>query len=523
MTQVERNRIRSRRSGAWLAIACALALALVTGEATAQVSGAALKAPRSAAAIQLNRSMTEQEAVRSLEVERGKSVLIETDYQVKRIYVGDPGIADVIVLSPRRLQLVPKVVGDTNVVLWDTGNRAQAVIDVHVGTAHSQIQTEMRRVLESEDITIDAAGESVIVKGTVADALKLEKALTVARAFFPESPETKVISLLGVRGNHQVMIEIKVAEMDRRVSRNLGTNFRVTNQDSFQIFNFLDSLTGVGALTNPGLNALDGVVDDLPIALSDAVNLAGTYLNEDDFLVNFFFQALHQKGLAKILAEPTLVARSGDAATFLVGGEVPIPVAQGGAFGSITIEFKDFGVGVLFTPTVLSEDRIHLQIAPEVSEIDFSIATNIGGSTVPGFRTRRFSTSVELGDGQSFAIAGLLREDLTEFVSQYPLLGDIPVLGTLFRSTSFLKNESELVLIVTPRLVRPLGPGPHPLPTDNFIEPGAAEFYLLGSLEGREPAAAKPTSASVEEAPTGGLIGDFGHRVTIPNAEREAR
>jgi pilus assembly protein CpaC len=522
MTQVERHQIRSRRSGAWLAIACALALALVTGEATAQVGGSALKAPRSAAAIQLQRSGTEQEAMRSLEVERGKSVLIETDYQVKQISVGDPSILDVIVLNPRRLQLVPKVVGDTNVVIWDSGNRPQAVVDVHVGTAHSQIETEMRRVLESEDITIDAAGESVVVKGTVADALKLERALTVARAFFPENPEAKVINLLEVRGNHQVMIEIKVAEMDRRVSRNLGTNFRVTNQDSFQVFNFLDSLTGIPALTNPGLNALDGVVDDLPIGLSDAVNLAGTYLDEDDFLVNFFFQALHQKGLAKILAEPTLVARSGDSATFLVGGEVPIPVAQGGAFGSITIEFKDFGVGVLFTPTVLSKDRIHLQIAPEVSEIDYSIATNIGGATVPGFRTRRFSTSVELGDGQSFAIAGLLREDLTEFVSQYPLLGEIPVLGALFRSTSFLKNESELVLIVTPRLVRPLGPGPHRLPTDHFIEPSAAEFYLLGAIEGRNGHSTK-TSASAGDAPTGGLIGDFGHRVTIPNAEREAR
>ena len=221
---------------------------------------------------------------------------------------------------------------------------------------------------------------------------------------------------------------------------------------------------------------------------------------------------VERNGLGKILAEPTLVARSGEMASFLAGGEVPIPIAQGGAFGSITIEFKKFGVGVAFTPTVLGPDRIHLEVAPEVSEPDFNIGTEVDGTRVPGFVTRRASTSVELKDGQSFAIAGLLSDVVRSAAAKYPLLGDIPVLGALFRSTQFQKNETELVIIVTPQLVKPLGPPPHRLPTDSLVDPSALDFYLFGALEARGEAAST-AATRVEPTGAGGLIGDAGHRL----------
>ena len=244
----------------------------------------------------------------------------------------------------------------------------------------------------------------------------------------------------------------------------------------------------------------------------DSVNLGVTGFGVSDGVYQFFFEMMERNGLAKILAEPTLVARSGESASFLVGGAVPIPVAQGGAFGSITVEYKNFGVGLSFTPTVLSPNRIHLAVNPEVSRADFTFGTEVGGTIVPGFAVRRASTSVELADGQSFMIAGLLSEEVREIAGKYPILGVLPILGSLFRSTQFLKDETELVIIVTPTLVKPLGPGPHPLPTDHFIEPSEIEFYLYGRLEGKPPE---------DPREPGGLIGEAGYRVA-PNAKESS-
>jgi pilus assembly protein CpaC len=279
----------------------------------------------------------------------------------------------------------------------------------------------------------------------------------------------------------------------------------VGDNHTAEIFNFLNNL---GSLPS------DPTSDALLVA--DAVNLIGTFTVGAD-VYQFLFDVLDERGLGKILAEPTLVARSGETASFLAGGEIPIPIAQGGAFGSITIEFKEFGVGVAFTPTVLAADRIHLKVAPEVSAPDFTLATVSEGFTVPGFTTRRASTAVELGDGQSFAIAGLLRDDVSELIDQYPVLGEIPILGVLFRSSQFQKNESELVMIVTPHLVKPLPPGENHLPTDHFVEPNAFEFYLLGALEGRIWGSHGDSARE-----TGGLIGDVGHTVAAA-PEGEAR
>ena len=201
-----------------------------------------------------------------------------------------------------------------------------------------------------------------------------------------------------------------------------------------------------------------------------------------------FIDALKENGLTKVLAEPTLITQSGRPASFLAGGEFPIPVPQssGGSGTTITIEYKTFGVGLNFTPTVLGNGKISMMVNPEVSELDFTRGVSLQGYIIPSLTTRRVSTVIELGDGQSFAVAGLLKDDVREVVRKFPVLGDIPILGALFRSTSFQRNETELVIIVTPHLVKPIDMAKQTLPTDAYIEPDNFEFYLLGSLEGRE-------------------------------------
>jgi pilus assembly protein CpaC len=220
-----------------------------------------------------------------------------------------------------------------------------------------------------------------------------------------------------------------------------------------------------------------------------------------------FVDALKSDGLIKILAEPTLIALSGQNAYFLAGGEFPVPVPQG--LGTVAIEYKNFGVGLSFTPTVLSENKINIKVAPEVSELDYTNAFVSQGFVVPGLSTRKAETVVELADGQSFAIAGLLRDTVRDVLDKYPLLGDIPILGVLFRSRQFQKSETELVIIVTPHLVKPLDVAKQTLPTDYYVEPNDAEFYILGLMQGQENAGSGKM--------TGQLDGDFGHAMPGKN------
>ncbi len=528
MSQVRDRYARlARRAGC---LAAGLALAALAGAVPARTAPAALadepvsSEPTSVqsrtselipslgrSTIELSAASRDDDVLRTLEMELGKSVLVKTDYRVKRISVGNPKTLEVVVLSPRELHFVPKRIGGTNVVLWDVQGEPQAAIDIQVGTTHSSMERQLRRVLGVDEIFVESAGKAVVLRGTVPSPVAAERAVAVARAFFQEDAEKRVVNVLEVGGNQQVMLEVIVAEMTRSLSRNLTSNFATfieSDGKTFQFFNLLDNLSAVAdgtAFTRP-----PWPTSSADLALSGRANLVGQFLNCSanaatcPFALSAVFEALEDEGLTKILAEPHLLARSGQSASFLVGGEVPIPVTQGGATaGSITIEFKEFGVGVQFTPTVLGPDRIHLQVAPEVSEPDFAL-TALSGAGAPAFITRRASTAVELGDGQSFAIAGLLDDRVRSSVQKYPVLGDVPILGALFRSVQFQKSETELVLIVTPRLVKPLPPGPHPLPTDSFVEPNAFETYLLGALEGQSPR---------EPAGAGGLIGPAGHRV----------
>jgi pilus assembly protein CpaC len=279
------------------------------------------------------------------------------------------------------------------------------------------------------------------------------------------------------------MLEVRVAEMSRSLLKRLGFNFNYLSSSGKNMgLSLLNNLTRLPSSGFPSSG----------IEVTESVNAIFRFLSGGTTWT-VFIDALKEQGLLKVLAEPTLITLSGKKAQFLAGGEFPVPVPQPGAGGStITIEYKPFGVGLHFTPTVLSNKKISMEVGPEVSDLDFSNAISISGFVIPAVTTRKVLTTIELADGQSFAIAGLLKDDVREIVSKFPILGEIPVLGALFRSSSFRKNETELIVIVTPHLVKPLDMGKQTLPTDEFIEPDDFEFYLLGHPEGRE----KPVSGS---------------------------
>lgn len=460
--------------------------------------------PRDGAIVRLASPRDDEERVRSLRLERGKSVFLRTAFTVKRVSVGDPEVVDVAVLSPREVQLVPSRIGNTNLVLWESGGEPTMVLDVQVGTSYTHIERQLRSTLHSPDIRVDNAGEGIVLYGTVASPVQVERALAIAKAYFPEDADQRVVNALEVGGNQQVMIEVIIAEMERSLGRRLSVNWDSiirTGSRTISVGSLLGDLVSIDERTT----SLDGTVSTV-FDFTDRIDVFGSFVNDDDFLLSYFIEAATENGLAKVLAKPTLLARSGQTASFLAGGEVPIPIAQGGAFGSITIEFKPFGVGILFAPTVLGPDRIHLEVSPEVSEPDFTLGLTASGFTTPGFITRRASTSVELADGQSFAIAGLLQDNVRETVEKFPLLGDLPILGALFRSARFQRDETELVLIVTPRLVEPLT-ADLPLPTDAYVAPSDFEFYLLGALESQ-------WNGSASGADTA-LLGPSGHRVPV--------
>ncbi len=428
----------------------------------------------------------------------GKSVIIRSPDPVKRVTLVAPEIADAMVLTPYQVYLAGKAPGATNLTLW-VDNNISAVIDLDVLPDISQLKETLYKILpEEKDIKVTATHDNITLSGTVSSASTLSQVLTLAEPYFPK----KVINLLEVAGVHQVMLEVRVAEMSRSLQKRLGFNFNYLSSSGrnlgLSLLNKLTSLPPEGFPSHP-------------VIVSDKIFGILRFTGHDTSWT-VFIDALKEEGLLKVLAEPTLITLSGKTAYFLAGGEFPIPVPQAsGVSTTITVDYKSFGVGLNFTPTVLSSKKINMQVAPEVSDLDFTNAITVSGFTIPALTTRRVSTMIELADGQSFAIAGLLRDEIREIISKFPLLGDIPVLGALFRSSSFQKSDTELIVIVTPHLVKPLDMAQQTLPTDQFIEPDDFEFYLKGDLEGREKMRSLKPSSSPKVDKRMGLEGEFGH------------
>jgi len=428
----------------------------------------------------------------------GKTVIVSSSDPLKRVSLGSQEIADAIVLTPLQISIIGKAPGVTNLIIWGMDDKVSAVLDIQVSPDISRLREMIQKILpEEKNLNIQATHESFTLSGNVSSASSLSQVLALAEVHVPK--DGKVVNLIEVSGVHQVMLEVRVAEISRSLQKRLGFNFNFVSSSGKNIgLSLLNNLTGLPATGFPSSG----------IEVTDSINAIFRFLSNGTTWT-VFIDALKEEGLLKVLAEPTLVTLSGKPANFLAGGEFPIPVPQPGAGGStITIEYKPFGVGLHFIPTVLSNKKISMEVSPEVSDLDFSNAVSFGGFVIPSVATRKVSTTIELADGQSFAIAGLLRDNVREIISKFPVLGEIPILGALFRSSSFRKNETELIVIVTPHLVKPLDMTQQTLPTDQFIEPDDFEFHLLGHLEGKE----KPKSGSrgsQHQAPK--LEGSFGH------------
>lgn len=440
--------------------------------------------------------------VQRFELGVGKSKVVDLTTSIKRASLANPEVADTVVLSPKQIYLTGKSVGVTTLTLWKENGELFSAFDVTVSPDLSQLREQLHKVLPDEQgILVTAAHDHVTLSGTISNLARQSRALEIAEPYAPK----KVVNLLQVGGAQQVMLEVRVAEMDRNLIRRIGINMAGADKAGNFGVTTLNSITTLADTTTSA-----GPLGQL---VTGAVN-ALVRFQTGDITWTGFIDALKQEDVIKVLAKPTLVAVSGQEAQFLSGGEFPFPIPQ--AFGVITIQYKKFGVGLSFTPTVLTNNRISMAVSPEVSELDFTNALQIQGFNVPTIATRRATTVVELADGQSFAIAGLLRDNVRETVAKFPVLGDIPVLGALFRSSRYTKNQTELVIIVTPHYVKPMDVAQLALPTDTFVEPNDWEFYLMGWTDGLGYAAQAKQGRDgrvAEAAVSGRLDGNFGHMV----------
>jgi pilus assembly protein CpaC len=448
----------------------------------------------------------------------GKTEDVRTDTSFVDLQVGDPEVADVNPLTDRSLSILGRKSGTTRVTAYGENKKLIGVFDVEVSHDTSMLASTIAKRFPYAKLKVASVNGRIMLSGTSPDASTLDKAVTIARQFGPD-----VINSVQVLQPQQVMLEVRFVEANREAGRELGVQWNSFSQSGRflgNVGNRLDSSqlpwtpAGNNTFKNPGVQS-GGKNDDNIIrsAVTAAGVLTGTApfgflvgrLIAGGLSTDVLINALEQKGMARSLAEPNLVALSGDTASFLAGGEFPIPVP--GSLGTVGIEYKRYGVGLAFTPTVLGDGLINVKIEPEVSQLDTSNPVQVAGISVPPLIVRRASTTVELRDGQSFVIGGLLQSQGQTAQQQLPWLGDIPVLGALFSSRSYQKNETDLAIIVTPRLVRPARPGDSiRTPLDNTLPPNDTDFFLMGKPEVTPPMA---------KVAAGGLRPMTGHMLDI--------
>lgn len=432
----------------------------------------------------------------------GKSQIIYSREPLDQVVIGNPAIADIKLLSSRQVLILGSKPGHTNLVFRDKNHSLISVMDVVVGYDLEGIKRKLYEVIPHEEgIEVRGANDKVMLSGQVSNALAMDTAMSIASSYVPKD---KVINMMQVAGGQQVMLEVRIAEIARNSAKELGIGINAGDSGTSGIrsFNFSSGVAATGGALNP-----TGTIYNDTSSTFGAMSISDLTGNIAETLT-LRLRILETEGLAKTLAEPNLVAMSGQEASFLAGGEFPYQIV--GSTGNVGNEFKEYGVGLKFTPTVLNNQKINLKLNTEVSAIDAS------GGTPPPINTRRAATTIEMADGQSFAIAGLLQNDIQNVLNQIPGLGDIPILGALFRSTKFQRQETELVVIVTPRLVKPVAEGKLAAPTDNFVPPSWMDQYLLGNLEGSPKRVSKSgnrKSASSNDGSTTGIEGQYGHKV----------
>ena len=467
-----------------------------------------------------------------------KSQVIRSDRPYSKALIGNPEIADVLPLTDQSLYVLGKKMGTTSLTLYDRSNMLIAVVDVVVGPDVISLRRQLSELMPVDGIGARISNDSIVLEGIVPDAVAADRAVQLAETYAPG----KVVNMLSLGSAQQVMLEVRFSEIKRSALKSIGVGMFVEgggNNGFGAAIGGGASLTPGGDITTviplpgggtatqtvpgPGIRTLGSIVDSFGI-LQRSFSILGLGIDAT-------LDALERKGAITTLAEPTLVALSGETASFLAGGEFPVPVSQGVGGGgggnvALTVEWKPFGVSLAFTPTVLADGVISLIVAPEVSSIDPTASIVINNLRVPGIQTRRAKTTVELRDGESFALAGLIRKDFQDTVRQFPILGSIPIIGSLFRSTNFQKEDTELLIVVTPRLVRPVRAGSLRVPTDRAAPPAEADLFFLGRTdtgvppgpEIREPGTVVPapppgpagSGGSAQKKPTG-FEKEYGH------------
>lgn len=397
-------------------------------------------------------------SAQAMHLRANQSFLIDTSFKIKRISVGKPEIADVTVVTPKQLMVTGKAPGATTLIYWNDMGLPTSV-DLNVW-ADNGVQSDLRKYAPGEKFEIGGTPDAIILSGKVSTDTAQNRLVEAAKAY-----SKNVVNLLAPEKMEQVMIQVRVAEVDRSVAKELGFGVQ-TEQGSIR-----GALSPGNSFTPFFGNLRDSDVANIGpnASFSDAVNL---FVAKPGQFPKFasFIRALHDRGALKMLAEPNLVVANGAEGKFLAGGEFPVVyTTSAGAASSVSVTYKEFGVRLNFQPRIAPNGEIYLKIAQEVSELDFANAVLLSGFRIPALKSRKAESSLQLADGQSFVLAGLIDQKISRNVSKIPLLGDLPILGALFRSTRYQNNETELMVMVTPRIVRPLEKGVVPqLPTDKM-------------------------------------------------------
>jgi pilus assembly protein CpaC len=461
------------------ALCGALALSLTALVQIATVTSAHAQAGASRQSSMVRISIGKSESVRSLD-------------SFSEVIVSDPEVADAIPLTDRSLSILGKKIGTARVSVYGEGKKIVGVYDIEVSYDTSRLGSELAQRFPHANFRVSSVNGRIMLSGSSPDAVTVDKAMIIAKQFGAD-----VVNTVKVNSPQQVMLEVRFVEASRSAGRELGVNWEVVQNS------LLSGGAGIAAGVGTG-----GLISGAAPFGAVVGRMLGNGVQADTLV-----QALEERGVVRRLAEPNLVALSGDTASFLAGGEFPIPVAN--TNGTITVEFKKYGVGLAFTPTVLGDGVINLKIEPEVSQIDPTTVIRAGNITIPSLIVRRANTTIELRDGQSFAMAGLLQSISSTDQKQLPWLADVPVLGALARSAAYQKKETDLVIIVTPRVVRPARPGDMlRTPLDGSRPANDAEFFLLGQGEITVPMDRRIRGRSDGSAPP------IGHILDVPRVER---
>jgi pilus assembly protein CpaC len=468
--------------------------ALATALALWTLAWPASVCTRADATTEPSMSASDDQTITTVVLQPGKAKKMPFDERVKRANILAPEIADVIPLGTNELLLTAKKSGSTQLIVWLESDQTQ-IFNVEVATPVAILQKRLLNLFPQSKITVEDANGTITLTGQVRDLDTARRAESIA---LPYSGANKIVDLLEVGGGQQVMLKVKFAEVSKQAEKELGFNFG--GSDGRSIYGFGG---GIGP-NSLGLtqNADGSLIQAVPSAIGTASMFGTGQFARVAF--EYFVDALENNSLLRTLAEPNLITTSGQEASFLAGGQIPYPVPQSGtgAGSTITIQWQQYGVQLKFTPIVLGNGRIRLKVNPDVSELDYSHTVSLDGTTVPGLTEHSVDTTVELAEGQTYALAGLLEDEVTASNNQFPLLGDVPVLGALFRSVSYQKNQSELVILVTPVLVHAMDPGDvTPVPGEKWRDPNSAQLYILHDLGGEEMPPPARGEGGTDQAP----------------------